>query len=86
MMQDTIVQKHKKNFETLIKAFKDDSVCLLDCIENATGEHVAVICATNFDGKEVDMVPFAKFFNSDPYKLLVPSDVGERVKIPRSKK
>lgn len=68
----TIVTAHKQNFETLRRAFASGEVCLMDCVENATGEHVAVICAIVFDGKEYNMTPFAKFFNGNPYEMLTP--------------
>jgi hypothetical protein len=74
---NTIVQDHQDNFDTLNEAFKNDDVCLMDCIEKATGEHVAVICATTIDPKtkEYVMVPFARFFNGNPYEMLInPSD------------
>jgi Family of unknown function (DUF6117) len=70
----TIVQKHEANFETLTRAFADGSVCLMDCIEKATGEHVAVICAVQpaTDGSgEIETVPFARFFNGNPYEMLI---------------
>lgn len=66
----TIVQKHTANFETLKQAFAAGDVCLMDCIENSTGEHVAVICTIVFDGKEYITTPFAKFFNGNPYEML----------------
>jgi hypothetical protein len=71
-MSDRIVKDHYQNFETLSEAFKNDAVCLMDCIEKATGEHVAVICAISKDGDKVQMTPFAKFFNGNPYELLIP--------------
>ena len=68
----TIVTDHKKNFETLKRAFMQGDVALMDCTENATGEHVAVICAVTFDGNEYQFTPFAKFFNGNPFELLKP--------------
>jgi len=72
--EKTIVQQHKANFETLMRAMKDGSVMLMDCIEKETGEHVAVICAVsiNPETEEADITPFAKFFNGNPYELLEP--------------
>jgi hypothetical protein len=67
----TIVQEHKKNFETLQEAFKLNQVALMDCVEKATGEHVAVICAVVFDGTTYNFTPFAKFFNGNPYEMLI---------------
>jgi uncharacterized DUF497 family protein len=70
--EKTIVQKHSANFETLKRAFLNDQVCLMDCIEKATGEHVAVICtAQPAPGNEIEFVPFAKFFNGNPYEMLL---------------
>lgn len=66
----TIIQKHEDNFSTLRKAFKAGDVCLMDCVEKSTGEHIAVICAYIFDGKEYHFTPFAKFFNGNPFELL----------------
>lgn len=71
----TIVQKHEANFETLKQAFANGDVCLMDCIERSTGEHVAVICAVHKEGKEYAFTPVARFFNDNPYELLVsPND------------
>jgi hypothetical protein len=71
-MDKTVVQQHKQNFETLRKAFHDGQVCLMDCTLKATGEHVAVICAVAPVGDEMEFVPFAMFFNGNPYELLNP--------------
>lgn len=68
----TIVTDHKQNFETLRKAFASNQVALMDCIENTTGEHKAVICAVVFDGSKYNFTPFASFFNGNPYELLTP--------------
>jgi hypothetical protein len=69
----TIVQKHTENFETLRRAFRDNAVCIMDCIEKATGEHVAVICAaTRNDNNEIEFTPFARFFNGNPFEMLIP--------------
>jgi len=68
----TIVTGHKNNFETLQRAIKSGQVCLMDCVEKATSEHVAVICAINMVNGEYQMVPMARFFNGNPYKELIP--------------
>lgn len=70
--KNTIVQDHAANFETLKAAFAAGDVCLMDCIENATGEHVAVICTVSMVEGEYQMTPFARFFNGNPYELLTP--------------
>ena len=69
----TIVQGHKENFETLRRAFECGDVALLECEEIATGEKVAVICcAQEQNDGTVEFVPFARFFNGNPYSMLRP--------------
>jgi Family of unknown function (DUF6117) len=71
---DTIVTRHKKNFNTLCKVFKEGSQALVACKLKATGEEVAVICAITHDDTEgegsYNITPFAMFFNGNPYELL----------------
>lgn len=76
--EKTIVQKHQANFDTLTQAFKDGNVCLMECVEKETGEYVAVICAVSKDpeSNEYLMTPFAKFFNENPYEVLLPPNIG----------
>lgn len=71
-MNETIVQQHKQNFETLKRAFLDGQVCLMDCTLQSSGEHVAVICAVSPQGDQMELTPFAMFFNGNPYELLNP--------------
>ena len=73
-MSTTIVQDHSANLDTLSDAFAAGQVCLMDCIERSTGEHVAVICAIVQDPitKEFSFTPFARFFNGNPYDILIP--------------
>lgn len=71
-MNETIVQQHKQNFETLKRAFLDGQVCLMDCTLQSSGEHVAVICTVSPQGDQMEFVPFAMFFNGNPYELLNP--------------
>lgn len=68
---ETIVQKHKANFEMLTRAFKSGDVCLMDCIDKATKKHIAVICAMNRIDGETEMVPIVQFFNGNPYEMLI---------------
>ena len=76
----TVVQKQKPNFETLVKAIKEDKVCLMECTLKSTQEKVAVVCAVNIDEatEEFEMVPFALFLNGNPYELLDPPMTNER--------
>lgn len=69
----TIVQGHKQNFDSLMRAFRNGDVCLMECKRKSDGEVLAVICATTFDEDgTMTATPFAAFFNGDPYEMLSP--------------
>jgi len=80
----TVVQGQKNNFDALSKAFEEGRVALLDCIDNATGVHVAVICAVNVEEDEsYSFVPFAKMFNGNPYEEVTsPTDEDYEDNVP----
>jgi hypothetical protein len=65
-----IPQSHKDNFNTLNRAFTDGAACLLECHDRATGNPVYVICAVNRHGEELELVPFARLFDDNPYEML----------------
>lgn len=66
-----ISEYQKANFETLKCAFQRGDVALMECFDKQEGQTVAVICAVE-RGETVGFVPFAKFFNDNPYEQLVP--------------
>ena len=68
-----ILKGHKRNFQTLVDAFQNEDVALMECQLAATGETVAVICAANrlADG-EIEFAPFAMLFNGNPYEMVNP--------------
>lgn len=61
----------KANFETLKHAFQRGDVALMECFDKQEGQTVVVICAVE-QGEAIGFVPFAKFFNGNPYEQLVP--------------
>ncbi len=70
----TIVTAHKKNFDTLSHAIMDGHAALMECTlkhDILAGQKVAVICAANeHENGEVEFIPFAMFFNGNPYAIL----------------
>lgn len=66
-----ITEHQKANFETLKRAFQQGDVALMECFDKQERQTVAVICAVE-RGETVGFVPFAKFFNDNPYEQLVP--------------
>lgn len=68
-----IAPGYKTNFETLISAAKNDDLCLLECQDAVTGKPVITVCAVmrDTDGT-IQLAPFAKMFDGDPYEELIP--------------
>ena len=77
------VPGHKRNFETLQKAFASGDMCLLDCRLKATGERVAALCVVQQNHTDSDraFIPFAIMLNGNPYELLDPPDVIDKTAI-----
>jgi hypothetical protein len=68
-----IPKGHKQNFNTLVNAFRNGDVALMECELATTKETVAVICAVNRlpDG-DVQFAPFVMLFNDNPYRVVNP--------------
>lgn len=82
----TSIDAHKENFLTLMRAFYNNDVMLVECTRKDTGEKVATICtistvdpAIDKDSPdaEFDLVPFAVFLNDDPFDMLIPPQPDE---------
>jgi uncharacterized protein DUF6117 len=68
----------KQNFNTLSRAFNEDSVALLECTDNKTGETIPVVCAVHMEGEEYVLTPIAKMFTGNPYEeVSPPSDMKD---------
>ena len=81
----------KTNFNTLVKAFKQEDIALLECLDRNTGESAYAICAVNVIRQavaepEIEMVPLGLMFNSDPYKTLIPASDPEFDDLTKKKK
>ena len=66
-----ISEHDKANFETLKAAFLQGDVALMECFDTQENRPVVVICAVE-RGETVGFVPFARFFDGNPYEQLVP--------------
>lgn len=60
----------KANFETLLRAAKNQDLCLVSSLRVADGADVALVCASgmNEDGKVV-LSPLAVMVEGNPYEL-----------------
>ena len=74
MTSNKPLKPYQQNFETLERAFKNDDVCLVACTDAATGKLVPTICMVNVhpDSQEIELVPVAKMFTSNPYDEVIP--------------
>lgn len=71
---------HRKNFETLERAFKQGDIALMECTEASTGDKVAVICmvsGSTQDDESIQFIPVARMFKTDPYEEWLPPDNEE---------
>ena len=66
-----------RNFDMLTKSFGLGDVCLAACKEKTTGKTVAVICAVKQLGNDVELVPYAKMLEGDPYAQYEPPSVND---------
>jgi len=72
----SILDHHKENFDTLIRAVKSGDVCLLDVERKSDNKSVAALCAVNYeDNDEVSFVPLAIMVEGNPYEMYAPPDV-----------
>lgn len=64
---------YRHNFETLQRAIDDGNVALVECTDKVTGKNVYAICAIQpAPDSKVDIIPFAKMFDGNPYDELDP--------------
>jgi hypothetical protein len=64
---------HKRNFNTLRRAFRTGEAALMECQLAATGETAAVICAVNrLPDDQFELVPIATLFPGNPYEAVSP--------------
>lgn len=73
-----IPEGHKNNFDTMMLAAQNGDLCLAQCADKKTGNMVLVICATfEHEDGDIQMVPMARMFESDPYEEVCGPDLGE---------
>jgi hypothetical protein len=62
----------RENFDTLMRAFQNGDVALVDSTRKADGEQVALICTVHFDGDDYQLTPFAEMVAGNPFELYEP--------------
>jgi hypothetical protein len=67
---------HVARFDSMLKAAHRNELALIPCTDVKTGDPVAAICMVNCDAEgNVDFVPVARMFNSNPKKELLPPNI-----------
>lgn len=61
----------RKNFNTIIKAAKNERLCIMECTRKTDNSPVYVICIANLVDGEVDMHPIAEY-TDDGFDLYNP--------------
>lgn len=67
-----INESHRKNFETLNRAWHDGNVALVQCRRKSDGAAVAMICAVGYVDGEYAITPFAEMVYGNPFELYNP--------------
>jgi hypothetical protein len=60
------------NFNTIIRAAKNNNLCLLETTRISDGKQVSLICAVNFVNEQYEMVPLAVMVEDNPYEIFTP--------------
>jgi len=72
-----IAEHNRANFETLLKAFENGDIALLDVEDKATGESKAAIVAIGKDGEDFTFTPLAIMIEGNPFELFNPPNSEE---------
>jgi len=62
----------RANFQTLLRAARDDHLALMECTDMLTGELRYVICAVGREGGDYVMTPFGHLHDGNPYEAYRP--------------
>lgn len=62
----------RANFQTLLRAAREDNLALMECTEFGSGETRYVLCAVGHDGDAYVMTPFGHLAPGNPYEAYIP--------------
>lgn len=68
----SIPEHARENFETLVRAAKNDDLALMECVDAATGAPRWVICAVGRVGEDYAFTPFGHLVEGNPFEVYVP--------------
>ena len=68
----SIPEHARENFETLVRAAKNDDLALMECADAATGVPRWVICAVGQSGEDFVFTPFGHLAEGNPFEAYVP--------------
>ena len=75
-----IPEGYKANFETLLKAARNEDLVLVECTNKTTGKPAYVLAAVNSvrPDDKLELVPLAQLFDSSPYEMLIPPTIPDK--------
>ena len=62
----------RANFQTLLRAAREDNLALMECTEFGSGETRYVLCAVGRDGDAYVMTPLGHLAPGNPYEAYIP--------------
>ncbi len=62
----------RTNFQTLLRAAREDNLALMECTEVETGEIRFVLCAVGRNDGDYVMTPFGHLAPGNPYEANIP--------------
>jgi hypothetical protein len=77
----------KANFNTLLKAVRNNDIALMSAVRKSDDKVVALVCAMGYDGTHYYPTPLAVMVEGNPYKLFEdPTEKRRSKPRPRPKK
>lgn len=73
----TIPDHASRNFQTLLKAARNDDLALMECLDAETRELRYVLCAVGRDGEDYVFTPFGHLAPGNPFDAYLPPADGD---------
>ena len=68
----SIPESFRANFQTLLRAARDESLALLECKDAVSGEPRYVICAVCTGRDDFLFIPFGHMADGNPFEAYIP--------------
>lgn len=80
-MENINISFYKDYMSILETHFLNKKMVIIECVDNLTQKHVAVLCALETDATGTQtLIPYAKLFDSNPFELVTPTNTNKILK------